>query len=195
MTDSRPERFRQLTLEELDDEQRRAIEPILAFAGGIVGPFNATLRSPEITARSFHLGEHLLFETTLPRRLVEMAVLIRARFSFSQVEWYAHRRSAAEAGLDDAICDALREGRRPASMDEDEDALFDLCVELLRGPAVSDATFERARAALGERGVVELAYLIGFYGMISLVLKLAEVEAPDGSTPLEPIADPFGRAR
>jgi 4-carboxymuconolactone decarboxylase len=191
MADSGPPRFPQLTLDELDDEQRRAAEPVIAFAGGIVGPFNATLRSAKITARSFHLGEHLLFETTLPRRLVEMAVLIRARFSFSQLEWHAHRKAAAKAGLDDAICDALREGRRPEAMDDDEAALYDVCVELLRAPAVSDETFERAKAAFGERGVVELAYLVGFYGMISLVLKLAEVEAPDGSTPLAPLDDPF----
>ncbi len=191
MRDGRPPRFRQLTLEELDEDQRRAAEPIIAFAGGIAGPFNATLRSPEITARSFHLGEHLLFETTIPRRLVEMAVLIRARFSFSQLEWYAHRRAAAEAGLDEAICEALRRGELPAAMADDEAALFDLCVELLRDPAVSDETFERAKAVFGERGVVELAYLVGFYGMISGVLKLAEVGAPDGSTPLEPMDAPF----
>jgi 4-carboxymuconolactone decarboxylase len=96
-----------------------------------------------------------------------------------------------EAGLDEAVCEALRAGRRPEAMADDEAALFDLCVELLRAPAVADATFARARDAFGERGVVELTYLVGFYGMISLVLKVAEVDAPDGSTPLEPIAAPF----
>ena len=188
----RIERFRQLTLAELDDAQRRAIAPVLAFAGGIVGPFNATLRNPELTERSFRLGELLLFETTIPRRLVEMAVLILARVEGSQPEWYAHRSRAREEGLADGICDALQVGRRPEPMTVEEATLFDLCVELLRAPRVSDGTFDRAREAFGERGVVELAYLVGFYSMISLVLKLAEVEAPDGSTQLAPLADPFG---
>jgi 4-carboxymuconolactone decarboxylase len=76
-------------------------------------------------------------------------------------------------------------------MAEDEAALFDLSVELLAAPAVDDATFERARDVFGERGVVELSYLLGFYGMISLVLKLAEVEPPDGSQPLQPLGAPF----
>src|SRR5215471_18457956 len=107
------ERFRQLTLEELDGEQRRAIAPVVEFAGGIVGPFNATIRSPEITERSFALGEALLFRTTLPRRLVEMAVLVGARLSGSQLEWYAHRIRAREEGLSGEICDALQAGRRP----------------------------------------------------------------------------------
>jgi 4-carboxymuconolactone decarboxylase len=120
-----------------------------------------------------------------------MAVLILARVKGSQLEWYAHRLRAREEGLADAICDALQAGRRPEGMTHDEAALFDLCVELLLRPAVADETFERARDAFGERGVVELTYLVGFYGMVSLVLKLAEVGAPDGSAPLLPLAEPF----
>jgi 4-carboxymuconolactone decarboxylase len=120
-----------------------------------------------------------------------MAVLILARETGSQLEWYAHRIRAREEGLADEICDALQAGRRPEPMADEEAALFDLCVELLRAPRVSDATFGRARDVFGERGVVELAYLVGFYSMISLVLKLAEVGAPDGSAPLEPLAEPF----
>jgi 4-carboxymuconolactone decarboxylase len=184
-------RFPQLAIADLDQAQRRAIEPVLAFAGGISGPFNATLRSAELTEKSFALGEHLLFGTTLPRRLVEMAVLIRARFSFSQLEWVAHERRALEETLSPQICAALREGRRPEAMADDEAALYDFSIEMLKAPSVSDATFARAKARFGERGVVELAYLIGFYGMISLVLKVAEVGAPGGSTPLSPMADPF----
>jgi 4-carboxymuconolactone decarboxylase len=120
-----------------------------------------------------------------------MAVLIGARVSGSQLEWHAHRARAREEGLSDEICDALQAGRRPERLTVAEAALFDLCVERLTAPAVSDATFARARDAFGERGAVELAYLVGFYGMVSLVLKLAEVGAPDGSTPLAPLAEPF----
>lgn len=186
------ERFRQLELEELDEDQRRAIAPVLQYAGGISGPFNATLRSAKLTETSFALGNNLLFETVLSRRLTEMAILIRARLASSQLEWFAHHARAREEGLPEDICEALRQGRRPGEMGEDEAALFDFSIELLKKPAVTDATFARAKAAFGERGVVELSYLLGFYGMISLVLKMAEVGAPDGSRPLEPMEDPFG---
>jgi 4-carboxymuconolactone decarboxylase len=76
-------------------------------------------------------------------------------------------------------------------MTEDEATIYDFSIELLKAPAVSDETFARARDAFGERGVVELTHVLGFYGMISLVLKMAEIGAPDGSTPLESMADPF----
>jgi 4-carboxymuconolactone decarboxylase len=184
-------RFPQLRVEDLDEAQQRAIAPVLQYAGGIRGPFNATLRSPRLTETSFALGNYLLFETEIPRRLTEMAILISARLSGSRFEWWAHHRRALEEGLDPRICDALREGRRPDALGEDEAALFDLAVEVLTRPEVSDATFGRARDAFGERGVVDLTYLLGFYGMISLVLKVAAVEPPDDDHALQPMDAPF----
>jgi 4-carboxymuconolactone decarboxylase len=185
------ERFPTLQPEDLDAEQRRAIEPVLKYAGGISGPFNATLRSARLTETSFTLGSYLLFETPLSRRLTEMAILISARVSGSQYEWYAHERRAREEGLPDAICRALAEGRRPEGMSDEEAALYDFSVEQLTAAEVSDATFERARAAFGERGVVDLSYLLGFYGMIAGVLKAAAVTPPDGAQPLQPLEAPF----
>jgi 4-carboxymuconolactone decarboxylase len=164
------ERFPTLELEDLDAEQRRAIEPVLQYTGGISGPFNATLRSA---------------------RLTEMAILISARVSGSQYEWYAHHRRAREEGLAEEICTALAEGRRPESMTEEEAALFAFSVEQLTAPQVSDAAFERATAVFGERGVVELSYLLGFYGMIAGVLKAAAVTPPGAAAPLRQMDAPF----
>jgi 4-carboxymuconolactone decarboxylase len=185
------ERFPQLQLEDLDDEARRAVEPIVRYAGGIGGPFNASLRSPRLTELQFALGNHLLFETTLSRRLTELAILIGARVSGSQYEWYAHERRGREEGLEQPIIDALREGRRPDGLGEDEAVVYDLSVELLTRPAVDDATFARAKARLGERGIVEVAHLVGFYGMVALILKAADVRPPQDGTPLPPLEAPF----
>jgi 4-carboxymuconolactone decarboxylase len=185
------DRFPALALEDLDAEQRRAIEPVLKYTGGISGPFNATLRSARLTETSFTLGSYLLFETPLSRRLTEMAILISARVSGSQYEWYAHQRRAKEEGLDEEICRALAEGRRPERMSEQEAALFDFSVEQLTRPQIADETFARARDAFGERGVVDLSYLLGFYGMIAGVLKAAAVTPPDGAQPLPPLEAPF----
>jgi 4-carboxymuconolactone decarboxylase len=185
------ERFPQLAVEDLDDEQQRAIAPILEYTGSISGPFNATLRSARLTETSFTLGTYLLFETGISRRLTEIAILIGARVTGSQFEWWAHHRRALEEGVPDELCDALRRGRRPEGLDEQEGVLYDFCVEQLTAPEVSDETFDRTKAVFGERGVVDLTYLLGFYGMIGGVLKVAAVTPPDGSMPLEPMEAPF----
>ena len=93
--------------------------------------------------------------------------------------------------MPEELCDALRQGRRPDGLDEQEGVLYDFCVEQLTAPEVSDATFERTKAVFGERGIVDLTYLLGFYGMIGGVLKVAAVTPPDGSMPLEPMEAPF----
>lgn len=188
---ARKPRFAQLTLEDLDPERAAIARPLVERLGSIAGPFNLMLRSGALTKHCLDLGNYLLYGTPLPRRLVEMAVLIRARYSTAQIEWFAHSRMAREAGLSEAICAALKEGKRPATMTPDEEALFDFSVELLRDDAVSDATFERARATLGEREIVDLTFILGFYGMVSLALSVGEIQAPADPPPLEAMANPF----
>jgi 4-carboxymuconolactone decarboxylase len=185
-------RFAQLTLEELDPERRAIAQPLVERLGSIAGPFNLMLRSGPLTRHCLDLGNYLLYGTPLPRRLVEMAVLIRARFSTAQIEWFAHSRMAREAGLSEAIVNALKDGLRPAHMSAEEEAVFDFSVELLRDKAVSDATFERAKKQLGERAVVDLTFILGFYGMVAMALSVGEIPAPTEPQPLAPMADPFG---
>ena len=120
-----------------------------------------------------------------------MAVLIRARVESSEFEWLSHHHRALEAGLSEDVCNALREGRRPEHLADDEAALFDFSIEAVKRKDVGNATFDRARERFGERGVVELTYILGFYAMIALVLEVAREGAPDGTPQLPPVEDPF----
>jgi len=190
MTDAAP-RFRQLTLDELDPAQRRVADEIVKFAGGIGGPFNLLLRSADLADLCFKLGSYVLFQTVLPRALVEMAILMRARWSGSELEWWAHRRSALAAGLSPVIADALQLGRRPDALSEDEAAVYDFCVDLLKHDKVADSALEAMRSRFGERGVADLTAIVGFYGLAAMILKVAEVGAPDGTVQLLPVIDLF----
>lgn len=188
---AKPPRFAQLTLEDLDPERAALARPLVARLGSIAGPFNLMLRSGPLTRHCLDLGNYLLYGTPLTRPLVEMAVLIRARWSTAQIEWFAHSRMAREAGLSEAIVNALKDGKRPEKMSADEEALFDFSVALLRDKAVSDATFARAKERFGERAVVDLTFILGFYGMVALALNVGEVLAPTDPQPLSPVAEPF----
>ena len=144
------------------------------------GPFNAWLRSPELGDRLQKVGEHIRFNSSLPLRLNEFAILVNARFWESKYEWYAHRPLAVKGGLAESIADDLARNRRPAGMKPDEEAVYEFCTMLHRQHFVEGALFERAVAVLGEQGVVDLIGVSGYYTLVSMVLNVAEVPLPDG---------------
>jgi 4-carboxymuconolactone decarboxylase len=165
----------------MSEAQRRVHDSIAGGPrGGVRGPFQVLLRSPELADRVQKLGEHLRYNSSLPARLNEFAILINARFWGSHYEWYAHRPFALKGGLKSSIADDVAAGRRPAGMQADEAVVYDFCSTLHREHAVDDALFERAKAALGEQGVVDLIGVSGYYTLVSMVLNVAEVPLPEG---------------
>jgi 4-carboxymuconolactone decarboxylase len=175
-------RYPELRPEQLTEAQQRVYQSIAGGPrGGVRGPFNALLRSPELADRVQKVGEYLRFNSSLPARLNELAILVNARFWGSKYEWYAHRPLAEKGGLASAIADDLARNRRPANMQADEAVVYDFCTALHTTHAVDDALFERAVAALGERGVIDLIGVSGYYTLVSMVLNVAEVPLPAGA--------------
>lgn len=152
------------------------------------GPFNAWLRSPELGERLQKVGEYIRFDTSLPLRLNEFAILITARHWTSQYEWSAHLPLALKAGLDPKIAAELADNRRPSGMKDDEAAVYDFCTQLHRTKNVSDEAFSRAVKLFGEKGVVDLIGVSGYYTAVSMTLNVANVPPPGGTPPpLKPI--------
>jgi 4-carboxymuconolactone decarboxylase len=187
--DAKPKRFPQLTIDQLDDQQRPLGEQILKISSvGLGGPYNPMLRSPVMGDRLFQLLDYLRFKTSVPRRLNELAILIQARLWTSQVEWYAHYPLAIKAGLSEAVAADLKAGRRPSTMKPDEAIVYDFCMELSTRHAVTDATFQKAKAALGEQQVVDLIVVSGTYVTAAMLLSVGEEPVPAGvAPPLQPL--------
>lgn len=180
----RGDRFRPLTYDEMTPPQRTMIEHLLAGprGGTTEGPFNVQLRSPEMGDLGQQFGAATRFATTVPRKLYELAIIITARHWTSQFEWQAHHRGALTAGIAPATADAIAEGRRPATMPPDETVVYNFATELLDTTQVSDATFAAAKNLLGERGVVELINVMGWYGTVSMLLNVDRYPLPAGTT-------------
>jgi len=178
----RGDRFKPLTYDEMTPAQKTMIEHVLAGPRGSTdGPFNVQLRSPEMGDLGQQFGAATRFATTVPRKLYELAIIITARHWTSQFEWTAHHRGALQAGVSPAVCDAIAVGKRPAAMPSDEDAVYNFATELLEKKQVSDATFEAAKKLLGEKGVVELISVMGWYGTVSMYLNVDRYPLPDGT--------------
>jgi 4-carboxymuconolactone decarboxylase len=183
-------------MEELNEQQKTLAKEILKISSaGLGGPFSVLLRSPEMASRRFKLTHYLRFETSVPLNLNEFAILIQARIATAQYEWWAHYPHALKAGLPQAIADALKEGKRPTSMSATEEAVYQFCVELSLTHRVSDATFDRLRAAFSEQQVVDLIVISGEYSCTSMLLNAAEAVIPkDGVEPLKAMTDAELRA-
>jgi 4-carboxymuconolactone decarboxylase len=178
------DRFKPLTYERMTPEQKRMTDNILnSERKSMGGPFNALLRSPEMGDLAQQLGAYVRFRSSLPRHLNEMAIIMTARVWTAQYEWYVHKEAALQAGLNPAIASAIAENKRPASMKPDEQALYEFTRELLDTKHVSDATFQNAVKAFGEKGVVDLIALTGYYGMVSALLNVDRYPLPAGAKP------------
>jgi len=124
----------------------------------------------------------------MPKRVSEMVILITAREWTQQFEWTYHYRHATEAGLAREIADAIGEGRRPPKMAEDEIAAYEFAIELHNRRSVSDATYARALALFGERGVIDLTGICGYYSFLAMMMNVARTPAPADSGDAKPLA-------
>jgi 4-carboxymuconolactone decarboxylase len=178
---SREPRFAQLTMDQLDEKQKPLGEQIMKVSSvGLGGPYNPMIRSPVLGQRLFDLFYYLRWQTSVPTRLNEFAILIIARQWRSQVEWFAHAPLAAKAGLAPDIIADLKEGKRPSNMAEDEALTYDFVTELTMTKKLSDDTFARAKKIFGEQQIVDLTAVAGNYVMVAMMLAMAEETVPPG---------------
>jgi 4-carboxymuconolactone decarboxylase len=182
MSAEKTPRFPQLTAETLSDAQRPLAEQILKISRvGIAGPYNALLRSPVMAQRMYDLLDYLRWNSSVPARLNEFAILIQGRLWRSQVEWFAHFPIAVKAGLSEKVALDLKANKRPQGMQPDEAAVYDFCTELSTNHAVSDETFNRLRQFLSEQQVVDLTVISGTYVTVAMILAVSEASVPAGN--------------
>jgi 4-carboxymuconolactone decarboxylase len=180
--DLRGDRFKPLTWEQLNPTQKTMVNDLLAGSRtSLSGPFNVLLRSPEMGNLAQKLGEYVRFKSTVPRRLNEMAIIMTAKWWSSGYEWSAHKTAAQQAGLNNAIIDAIQAGRRPTMMQKDETVVYNFCSELRDRRRVSDATFKAAVDLLGEQGVVDLIGVMGYYDLVAMALNVDRYPLPEGT--------------
>jgi len=175
------ERLQQLSYATLPASAQLLADDILKVSSaGLGGPYNALLRSPDMARLCFDFLDYLRFRTTVNKRLNEFAILIQARISNAQYEWWAHEVIARKAGLSEDVMTDLRACRRPARMQEDERLVYDYCVQLSLNHRVSDALWQEAVDTMGEQAVIDLTVLSGTYVMVSMLLNATQVGIPGG---------------
>lgn len=180
-------RYRDLAPAEMTSAQKPVYDEIVSGKRGrFGGPFQLLIRSPEVCRHLSRLGEFLRWGSSLPPALSELAICLTARHIRANYEWHAHAPLAVEAGVPAAAMEAIRTGAAPHFETKDQALVYRLVSELIDTKRLSDASFAEAIAAFGERGVVELGTIIGYYTAIGNALNVFEVALPVGVAPYFP---------
>ena len=185
-------RFAPLKAEELSPPQKAWADMISApprNAKFTAPPYRAYIRNPDLAPKLSSLSEYLRWNTSLPARLSEMAILITARHWTAQYEWSAHYPLAMKGGLDPKVADAIAKGTRPEGMKDDEAALYDLGVALYRDRKVSDAVYKAALEKFGERGIMDIIGIMGYYDLVSMTLITMQAGSANDSVPPLPVLE------
>jgi 4-carboxymuconolactone decarboxylase len=135
------------------------------------------MRSPRLLAPLQKAGEYLRFDSALPRRVCEFATLVVSRQWTQQFEWAVHVPLARQEGTTAETIEAVRVGRRPCAMSAEETCAYDFIIELAAFRGVSDATYAKCVQRFGECGVIDLVGVIGYFGLMSMVLNVARTPA------------------
>ncbi len=143
----------------------------------VFGPFEVMMYSPQLMSAARAMGDYLRYKSAIGNSLSELVILMTAREWRQDYEWSLHYQIALKAGIRKEVADDIAAGRRPTSMNSDEEAVFDFTSELLRKKKVSDETFARAKARLGTKGVVDMTGIAGYYTFLAMQLNVARVPA------------------
>ena len=178
------DRMPEIPADKMTPEQKKAADEFFAERKvPIFGPFVPLFRSPEVMQRARAMGDYLRYKSVLPAPLNEFAILITARHWTQGYEWAVHEPIAVKAGLKAEITQALAEGRRPQSMSADEEMIYEFCTELHQNHSVSDATYARVQAKFGEKGIIDLIGVNGYYTFLAMVLNGTRTAVPKSTAP------------
>ena len=181
---------------QLDADGQRAfdiiVHPESRYATGLRGPLAMWAYSPLMAEHVFPASTYLRFGTAKDQRVTELAILATAREVRSQYEWTSHEPAGLRAGLEPEIIDLVKRrgdlddaGRVPG-LGDSERLIITFAREVINDEKVSSATFQRAREIFGERGVMDLAGLVGYYGFVNITLKTFDVQLAPGRERLLP---------
>lgn len=162
-----------------DDEQKKAAEEFLAARKApVFGPFEPMMHSPQVMSLARATGDYLRYHSAIGNTLSELVILVTAREWSQDFEWSVHYPVALKAGIAREVADAIGDGRRPTGMSADEEIVYDFATELLRTKRVSDPTYARAEQRFGNKGIVDITGICGYYSFLGMQLNVARYPVP-----------------
>jgi 4-carboxymuconolactone decarboxylase len=176
--------------DKLTPEQKKYVESILSGPrADISGPLGVMMVSPELGDLAQKAIAYSRFAgregfSTVPPKLNELAILVVAKHWSAEYVWNAHHNAAVRFGLPADVVEAIRVGKRPATMEKDVEVVYDFATAFMSKRTISDAEVNAAKQVLGgDRGVVDLVGTMGLYQISSMMVALDQTPLPQGRKP------------
>lgn len=154
-----------------------------------IGPRVIYLHDPVLVKTYSVIGGYMAGIPFDPRHR-ELAILVVARHLDAQYEWWAHEGRAREAGISDAVIEAIRADRPPVFDKADEQIVYDYAREMMTSHRISDDTYRKAWDLLDTDMLIKLTMLIGHYCSVAVTLNAHEVGLPEGVEAPLPVPEP-----
>lgn len=130
-------------------------------------------RHPKLARPYLRYSFYLLYSSTLPDRVRELAILRVAHRTGSEYEWFQHVKIGRQVGLTVDEIDAVTRGE---AGDDFERAVLIAADELLDKFTLSDATWSALSERLEERQLMDLMFTIGSYAALAMAFNTFGVE-------------------
>jgi 4-carboxymuconolactone decarboxylase len=161
--------------EDLAQADQKIYDAIAASRGVVGGPWLALLHSPELAGRTAHLGSYVRFESSLDRKMLELAALTAARELGCKHEWAAHIVHGQKAGINLETIRAIHQRKATEHFSTEDAQVISYVREIISTHRVSETTFQALYGRLGEKGFVELAATVGYYAMLACTMNTFDV--------------------
>ena len=183
-----------LKRDELDEDGGAALgldhrEPgagLVNDEGGLAGPFNAFVHTPPRSAPACRAGGDAAVRDLGRPALDRARHHHRRRLLESRVRVVGPRSHGAPARRARRVVEAIGSGEVPVLESDDDQAVYDLAHQLVRKGRLDDATYGAAQARLGDRGMVELVALCGYYTLVSTRSTPSRCRSRPGEEPTWP---------
>ena len=159
-----------------NSDNQAAFDYLVKTRGAVRGGFAVTLVSPDITQRMAHVGTYARFDSPVAKELRELAAVTISAEMRNPAEYVVHAKTCRELGIADSLVQAVLDRAPIQGADEAQALVIDMARQLSREHKLSQDTFDAARKRFGEKDVVDLIGVMGYYAMLALVHVALDIQ-------------------
>lgn len=165
----------------LSPEHQTIWDRIHAARSGGGGPYAMLLHSPAMAQHLAATEDYFRNNSLLPDADREIIILTAAREVDARYAWSRHEVRALKAGIRPEVIEALREKAPADKFNGRERLLVEFTRTLMHEHTLPDDLFARMESEYGHARLVEAVGLLGHYITIGTVIRMFDVEPPEGT--------------